>query len=75
MTAPAGQVQLPAFRSMWMEVLLGETRAAGRFWHLGNPGPFGLGELPAGVAVPIGCIRHGLGHLAIGGTLTLGLPY
>ena len=45
-----------------VEVLLGEIRAAGRLGHLGDQGPVGLGERPAGVAVPIG---RGAGPLTV----------
>ncbi len=53
-----------------VEVLLGKIRAPGWFGHLGDQGPFGPGELPASVAVPIGGIRFG--HRAIEVALTLG---
>ena len=37
-----------------VEVLLGKIGAPGWFGHLGDQDPVGFGELPAGVAVPVG---------------------
>ena len=47
-----------------VEILLGEVPVAGWLGLLDDQGPFGLGKLPAGLAILVGGVGHSLAHAA-----------
>ena len=69
-TCPAGQVQVPAARSIWKSSL-GKWARAGSFGHFGDQGAPGVGKLLAGVAIPIGRIGDGFRNRYAGVPFTL----